>query len=162
MSRFYTNVQLAGNTILYRGYEDGQRVQSRAHFSPTLFVTSNKEEKYKTLEGDNVRPVKFESSREAREFIQQYQNVEGFKVHGYERFVYQFITQEFPDEVDYTINHIPRQIPIYWLRNYGQILDEAITPALSLMWAGEADAQQAMDQAVQEGQKLLQGRLFKQ
>ena len=106
MSRFYTNVQLAGNTILYRGYEDGQRVQSRAHFSPTLFVTSNNEEKYKTLEGENVRPVKFESSREAREFIQQYQNVEGFKVHGYERFVYQFITQEFPDEVDYSINQM--------------------------------------------------------
>ena len=103
MSRFYTNVQLAGNTILYRGYEDGQRVQSRAHFSPTLFVTSNKEEKYKTLEGDNVRPVKFESSREAREFIQQYQNVQGFKVHGYERFVYQFITQEFPNEVDISL-----------------------------------------------------------
>ena len=64
--------------------------------------------------------------------------------------------------VDYTINHTPRQIPMYWLRNYGQMLDEAITPALSLMWAGEANAQQAMDQAVKEGQKLLQGRLFKQ
>ena len=50
---------------------------------------------------------------------------------------------------------------MYWLRNYGQMLDEAITPALSLMWAGEANAQQAMDQAVKEGQKLLQGRLFK-
>ena len=32
----------------------------------------------------------------------------------------------------------------------------------SLMWAGEADAQQAMDQAVKDGQTLLQGRLFKQ
>ena len=63
--------------------------------------------------------------------------------------------------VDYTINYTPRQIPMYWLRNYGQMLDEAITPALSLMWAGEANAQQAMDQAVKEGQKLLQGRLFK-
>jgi len=39
---------------------------------------------------------------------------------------------------------------------------EAITPALSLMWAGEASARQAMDQAVQEGQKLLQGRLFEE
>ena len=62
--------------------------------------------------------------------------------------------------VDYTINHTPRQAPVYWLRNYGQILDEAITPALSLMWTGEANAQQAMDQAVKEGQTLLQGRLF--
>ena len=64
--------------------------------------------------------------------------------------------------VDYTINHTPHQTPVYWLRNYGQIVDEAITPALSLMWAGEASAQQAMDQAVQEGQKLLQGRLFEE
>ena len=64
--------------------------------------------------------------------------------------------------VDYTINHTPRQAPVYWLRNYGQILDEAITPALSLMWTGEANAQQAMDQAVKEGQTLLQGRLFEE
>jgi len=41
-------------------------------------------------------------------------------------------------------------------------VDEAITPALSLMWTGEANAQQAMDQAVQEGKKLLQGRLFEE
>jgi len=111
MGRFYTNVQLAGNVILYRGYENGQPVQSRTHFSPTLFVTSNREEKHKTLEGDNVRPVKFESAREAREFIAKYEGVEGFKVHGYERFVYQFISQEFPDEVDYNIN----QMKIYAL-----------------------------------------------
>jgi len=64
--------------------------------------------------------------------------------------------------VDYTINHTPRQAPVYWLRNYGQIVDEAITPAFSLIWAGEASTQQAMDQAVQEGQKLLQGRLFEE
>jgi ABC-type glycerol-3-phosphate transport system substrate-binding protein len=64
--------------------------------------------------------------------------------------------------VDYTINHTPRQAPVYWLKNYGQIVDEAITPAFSLMWTGEANAQQAMDQAVKEGEKLLQGRLFEE
>ena len=64
--------------------------------------------------------------------------------------------------IDYTINHTPRQYPMYWLRNYGQMLDEAIMPALSLIWAGEANAQQAMDQAVKEGQELLQGRLFEE
>ena len=69
MSSFYTNVQLAGNTILYRGYENGQPVQSRAHFSPTLFVLSNKKEKHQTLDGEYVKPVKFESAKEARDFI---------------------------------------------------------------------------------------------
>ena len=106
MSHFYTNIQLAGNTILYRGYEDGQPVQSRTHFSPTLYVTSNKKEKFKTLTGENVKPIKFNTPKEAREFIQQYDGVEGFKVHGYERFVYQFIAQEFPGEVDYNINQM--------------------------------------------------------
>ena len=106
MSHFYTNIQLAGNTILYRGYEDGQPVQSRTHFSPTLYVTSNKKEKFKTLTGESVKPIKFETPKEAREFIQQYDGVEGFKVYGYERFVYQFISKEFPGEVDYNINQM--------------------------------------------------------
>ena len=101
MSSFYTNIQLAGNTILYRGYEDGQYVQSRTHFSPTLFVNSNKKEKYKTLEGEYVKPIRFESPREAREFIAKYENVENFRVYGYERYVYQFIAEEFPGEIDY-------------------------------------------------------------
>ena len=75
MSHFYTNIQLAGNTILYRGYEDGQPVQSRTHFSPTLYVTSNKKEKFKTLTGESVKPIKFGTPKEAREFIQQYDGV---------------------------------------------------------------------------------------
>jgi len=106
MSSFYTNVQLAGNTILYRGYEDGKKVQSRTHFSPTLFVTSNKPEKFTTLTGDNVKPIKFESPKDAREFISKYENVDGFSVYGYERFVYQFIAQEFPGEVDYDMKQM--------------------------------------------------------
>ena len=106
MSSFYTNIQLAGNTILYRGYENGQQIQSRTHFSPTLFVTSNKEEKYKTLDGENVKPIKFESPREAREFIGKYENVENFSVYGYERYVYQFIAEEFPGEIDYDMKQM--------------------------------------------------------
>ncbi len=111
MSRFYTNVQLAGNVILYRGYENGQQVQFRTQFSPTLFVPSKKDEKYQTLEGENVKPIKFESARDAREFIQKYEDVENFKVYGYERFVYQYISENFVQEVEYNIN----QMKIYAL-----------------------------------------------
>ncbi|ARW57010.1 DNA polymerase [Synechococcus phage S-B64] len=106
MGSFYTNIQLAGNTILYRGYEDGQQVQSRTHFSPTLFVTSNKKEKFKTLTGEYVKPIQFESPREAREFIAKYEGVENFSVYGYERYVYQFIAKEFPGEIDYDMKQM--------------------------------------------------------
>ena len=104
MSSFYTNIQLAGDTILYRGYEDGQPVQFRAHFSPTLYVLSKNTEEYKTLDGRNVSPIDFTNTRSAREFIKQYDGVEGFEIHGYDRFVYQYIRREFPGEVDYDIS----------------------------------------------------------
>ena len=98
---FYTNVKLIGNNILYRGYEGGERVQSRTEFSPTLFITSNKKEKYKTLTGRDVKPIKFQNAREAREFAAKYEGVEGVEVHGYDRFLYQFISENFPEEVPY-------------------------------------------------------------
>ena len=106
MSSFYTNIQLAGDIILYRGYENGEPVLFRCQFSPTLYVLSNREEEYKTLDGRNVSPMTFETSRKAREFIQQYDGVEGFEVHGYERFVYQYIRREFPQEIDYNISQM--------------------------------------------------------
>ena len=106
MSQFYTNIQLAGDTILYRGYEDGKPVQYRSSFSPTLYVLSKKKEKFKTLDGRFVSPIEFQTSRDAREFIKTYNNVEGFEVHGYERFVYQYIRKQFPDEVQYDISQM--------------------------------------------------------
>jgi len=48
--RFYTNVQMIGNKFLVRGYENGEHVMFKEEYSPTLFVRSNKESKYKTLE----------------------------------------------------------------------------------------------------------------
>ena len=112
MSTFYTNIQLAGDTILYRGYQDGDPVQFRTQFSPTLYVLSkNKNERFKTLDGRPVSPIEFTSSREAREFIKTYDGVEGFEVHGYERFVYQYMRREFPGDVEYDIN----QMKIYAL-----------------------------------------------
>ncbi len=46
MSSFYTNIQLAGDTILYRGYEDGKPFSYRANFAPTLYVLSRKHEDF--------------------------------------------------------------------------------------------------------------------
>ena len=106
MSQFYTNIQLAGDTILYRGYENGEPVQYRASFSPTLYVLSNKKEKFKTLDGRYVSPIEFQTARQARDFIKKYDGVERFEVHGYERFVYQYIRKQFPSEVKYDISRM--------------------------------------------------------
>jgi DNA polymerase elongation subunit (family B) len=99
--KFYTSVQQVGDNILYRGFDQGRRVQFKESFSPTLFVACPGESKYKTLEGNNVKPMKFSGPRDAREFMKKYESVQNFDVYGYERFVYQYISDQHPDEVDY-------------------------------------------------------------
>lgn len=60
--------------------------------------------------------------------------------------------------LDYTLNYTPRQPPVFWLKNLDQIMSEAVTPAMSLLWTGEASAQEAMDQAVEAAAGMMQGR----
>ena len=98
---FYTNCQLVGDNLLYIGYEDGQRIQRKFKFSPTLFVVTKKETNHRTLDGRYAKPVRFESVREARQFVEKYKEVPNFEVHGYDRYLYQFISKEFPNEADY-------------------------------------------------------------
>ena len=100
---FYTNVQMVGDNLLYLGYENGQRIQRKFKFSPTLFVVTDKKTKFKTLDGRYAKPIRMESIREARAFVDKYKDVENFEVHGYDRYLYQFISKEFPKEVDYDI-----------------------------------------------------------
>jgi len=96
--RFYTNVQVVGDNVLVRGYENGNHFATREKFYPTLFVPSKKKTKYKTLEGDYVETVKPGGIRDSREFIKKYEGVEGFKIYGNERFIYQYISEVYPDD----------------------------------------------------------------
>ena len=103
---FYTNVQMVGDNMLYLGYENGQRIQRKFKFSPPLFVVTDKKTKHKTLDGRYAKPIQFESIREARAFAEKYRDVENFEVHGYDRYLYQFISKEFPGEVDYDLKSL--------------------------------------------------------
>ena len=98
MSSIYTNVTLLGDSILCRGYENGEPVAYKDIIKPTLYVPSPKG-KWKTLDGQPMAPIKQDGAKRARDFIQQYKDVEGFAVHGYERFVYQWISEKYPHEM---------------------------------------------------------------
>jgi len=105
--RFYTNVQMVGNNFLVRGYENGKSVIFKEEFSPTLFVKSNKETQYKTLEGENVEPIQPGTVKDCREFYKKYEDVEGFKIYGNDRYVFQYISEKYPeDEVKFDIKKI--------------------------------------------------------
>ena len=104
---FYTNVQMIGNKFLVRGYENGEHVMFKEEYSPTLFVRSNKESKYRTLEGEYVEPIQPGSVKECRQFYEKYDGIENFKIYGNERYVYQYISDKYPeDEIKFDITKI--------------------------------------------------------
>jgi len=105
--RFYTNVQLIGNQFLVRGVENGRRFDVRDEFFPTLFVKSKKDSKYKTLSGEAVEPIHPGSVRECRDFYKKYEDVHGFEIYGNERYIYQYISEKYPqDEIKFDISKI--------------------------------------------------------
>jgi len=104
---FYTNVQLIGNNILVRGVKNGKRFETKEEFFPTLFVKSKKDSKYKTLQGETVEPIKPGTVRDCREFYNKYEGVEGFEIYGNDRYIYQYISEKYPeDEIKFDISKI--------------------------------------------------------
>ena len=105
--KFYTNVQLIGNQFLVRGVDNGERFEYRDDFFPTLFVKSNRNSKYRTLGGEKVEPVKPGTVRDCREFFKKYEDIEGFSIYGNERYIYQYISEKYPeDEIKFDISKI--------------------------------------------------------
>ena len=75
-------------------------------FKPTLFLPTNKPTEYHTLDGKPVAPVKPGTIKECRQFIDTYSGVDGTKVYGMERFVYQYLSKEYDEKIDYDIDKI--------------------------------------------------------
>lgn len=99
--RFYTNISRYGNNLLYRGYDDGRRIKRKIPFKPTLYVKGKGASSFVALDGTNVDPIKFDSMRDAKEFIEKYKDVENFKIYGNTNYVAQFIAEEFKGEIKF-------------------------------------------------------------
>ena len=99
--KFYKNVDQVGDRILVRGCDGYKEVRFRDEFRPTLYVKSKKESKFTTLYGEHVRPIQPGGIRDCKQFCQQYEDVDGFEISGNQAYLYQWISDNFPGEVDY-------------------------------------------------------------
>ena len=102
MSSIYTNVTLLGDSILCRGYEGGEPVTYKDIIKPSLFVPSPQGD-WRSLDGKPMAEVKHDGAKAAREFLRKYEGVDKFEVHGYERFVYQWISERFPTDISFSL-----------------------------------------------------------
>lgn len=94
---FYTSVNRYGNSILYRGIEDGERVAKKVKYMPTLFVNATHETGWYNLQNQPVLPKTFDTMRDAKDFMKQYEGVDNYTVYGTTNYVTQYINDRFPD-----------------------------------------------------------------
>ena len=106
MSEFYTNISMRGNHILLRGYRNGEPIQEKVRFQPTLFLPSKKKTEYRTLDGYFLESINPGDISDCREFIKKYDNISGFKIHGNTDYIYQFIGENYKGDVDYDFSQI--------------------------------------------------------
>ena len=101
---FYTNVLQYGNTILVREVKDGERTTRRVKYQPTLFdlIPGLKETGYKTLDGQNVLPHKFDCIKDAKEWFSERESQD--IVFGNTQYPYCWISDEFPNQIEWSLD----------------------------------------------------------
>ena len=104
--KFYTNVSRYGNSLMYRGYKNGKKIQTKIKYQPTYFVSTAKPSAWKSLDGNNVSPIKFESMRDAKEWLKVNEHVVGRHIYGNNKHIPAFINDEFPGEIKFDRNLI--------------------------------------------------------
>ena len=106
MKSFYTNVQVYGSRILFRGVEDGRKVRRKIDYFPTLYVPSKDHTGFTSVSGEAMAEIKPGNIRDARDFVESYKDVNNFKIYGNQKYEYAFISDHFSDDVDWDLSHI--------------------------------------------------------
>ena len=94
--RFYTNISQWGNNLLLREVVDGKRINRKVKYSPTLYCPVMRETHFKTLEGKYVTPIKHQTMRDAKEWVEQYKE-QPHLLYGNTQYQYSFLNETYPN-----------------------------------------------------------------
>ena len=106
-SEYYTNAQARGKSILLRGIRNGKEFRTKVYYQPTLYLPTDKETGCKNIYDQNLKPIKFNDMKEARDFIKDHKSIDNLKIHGQSKFHYTYIAETYPNvEKDWERSHI--------------------------------------------------------
>lgn len=107
MQPYYTSVVPLGNTIFLRWVEDGKRHMRRVDYTPKIYARANgKGCGMKSLHGHDLDVIPMESMKDARDYVQRYKDVDGYKLYGTLQFDASFIAEYFPHKIEFDMAHI--------------------------------------------------------
>lgn len=112
MKPFYTNIQRVGNRFWLRmTYECGRDVNVWVDdYQPMLYVKTNEESDYKTVDGDNLKQFPTEGVKHAKELLKKYEGINGFEFYGNPLWEYSYLYDVFGHRLKYNAEHIHHAI----------------------------------------------------
>ena len=97
---FYKDVIEYRGNLLVRGIHEGKEFKEKVNFRPTLYAITQDKTNHKTLQGQNLKPIEFESISKAREFKRNYTNASA-PLYGNDRYHFQYIAKEYPTDIEF-------------------------------------------------------------
>jgi DNA polymerase elongation subunit (family B) len=147
LDTFYTNIQPRGNVLLLRGFENGKRISRKVKYKPYLFIpTDDPNTKYRSITGRPLAKIKFDSIKEAREFLKEYGENTNATVYGFNLFQYVYLNEAYQGTINYDSKLIRTVNIDIEVDNEGQtILDtiekaNCLTTAITMRYKGKAYA----------------------
>jgi len=109
--KFYTDVEVRGSTVYHRFIENGVRKKEKTSaFSPTLFTNGAPDysvaNSYRDLFGQVVKPKKFDTIADAKQFVKNMRDVSGMTFYGVQDYTLLFLNDTYPSPVEYDISKI--------------------------------------------------------
>ena len=103
--KFYTNIVQWGNSLLLREVVNGERINRKVRYSPTLYAPVTLPTEWKTLDGQYVTPIKHQTIKEAKEWVENYKNQPNL-VYGSTMYPYNYLSESYPNRVKYDVDKI--------------------------------------------------------
>ena len=100
---FYTNVLQWGNQLLVREVKNGERINKKVRYAPTLYSPVQKETGYKTLNGSHVLPVQFHSIKDAKDWVESHKSQPEL-VYGNTQYPYTYISDTYKGHIDFDMS----------------------------------------------------------
>lgn len=93
---WYFDISRIANNLCIRGFKDGKPAKRRVEYSPTLYIKSEKDVGFKNIYGENLKPLPFDTIREAADFAQA-QKGSNLEIFGNPNYQSQYAYEEFPN-----------------------------------------------------------------
>lgn len=104
MASFYSNFFLRGKNLFVRRIDNGVRSQIKVPVHPKLYSPDTRNAypntPHRDIFGNKLVELPFDTPSDARDFIRQYDDIEGFQVYGFNRYEYVKIDEMFPGIID--------------------------------------------------------------